>query len=834
MNKVSLLFVLVTAMLCGSSQLVAAEDAALVDSARPQAGAARDEWVPPGFETLNEPQVMEVDIWYGGYFIASSLARFTFEELRFLEPETFIPQIPNLNDAGEIQRLLSQALPTNSGLGCRSEFEIDCGTLRPEGVGIIFDRSSFRAALFIGPENLSVTDSGASRYLPDSSASFSAYSENNLYFSGGAEQETAFNLSNETQIALAENRLVLRNNWTDTEGFVFDTIGVQREYRGKNISLGLIRGDAPGFEFINSEQFVGVSLESSLTTRSDLDQSYGNEISLFFSSRSLVEIYRDSRLLYSGYYDVGNHLLETSSLPSGSYEIEIRITDIGGNTSTERRFYSKSARLAPMDQALYFLQVGNLVGSDASGLIPEQLGKIARAGYSKRLSPTLGAGLGISGSEDSSLVELSMFKLGKNFELSSGIAYENNDTLGVSAEIRFNFDAFDLDLSARQVVNGEPRLQSVDRDFESGQLGRGWNEYRANLSFQVPLGRLNLFYRNYRRDPLPGTSVQAIDGELDSFAGDFNNRNYGIRWNYGGRKLGRGQLRASAELSRNNNESLFMLGLSYNFWGKKSQYSVSPRYTGGTDETGKRFAKFEGSSNANWRLGNDGQHRVNIRGYSQGQNMLEANILTTAFNSANDVTARYDLGTNRLSYNGSLSSTVATTRGASAFGNSQNGESAFLIDINSIEGDQTEYEVLVSGAPRGKTRAGETLLVPVAPYETYSVEVVARGDTLINLKDNNFIKTVYPGNVIALEWTAKMVKVGYGRILDAAGQPLADAVITGAGAVSTTDRLGFFQIEIGQDDALLEVRKDSASCRVSFGQARTEKLVVPLGDLSCL
>jgi len=789
----------------------------------------RPDWVPPGFEALNEPQTMEVDIWYGGYFLTSSLARFTFEELQFLNPDAIVSQIPNINDADNVLELLSQSLPTNSGLTCRSAFETNCGVLVTEGIDIIFDRSKFRASLFIGPTNLSVTDSRESRYLPDSSASLSAYSENNLYFSGNQNQSLAFNFSNETQIAVAESRLLLRNNWTDIEGLVFDTIGLQREYQGKNINLGLIRGNASGFEFINSEHFLGVSLESSLSTRIDLEQSYGNEIFLFFASRSLVEVYRDKRLLYSGYYDVGNHVLETATLPSGSYDIEIKITDVFGNTSIENRFYSKSARLAPSDQPLYFLQLGNQVSTGSNGLIPQQLGTILRAGYSARLSPTLGTGIGFSGTQDSNLFELSLYKIGKKFELSSGLAYENDGTFGISSGIRFNFTLFDLDLSARQLLNDQRQLQSA----ETAQIRGTNNEYRANLSFQAPIGRMNLFYRNSKRFDYPATPLEMAIESLDFNSAELNNRNYGVRWSYNGRRVGRGQLRASAELSRNNNESLFVLGITYNFSSTNSQYSLSPRYTAGTDQTGKQFGKLEGSTSADWRIGEDRQNRLSMRAYRQGQSMLEANLKTTAFNSTNDVTARYDIGNSILSYNGSLSSTVATTSNARAFGSSQNGESAFLINIDSIQGDETEYEVLVNGSPRGKTRAGRTLLVPVAPYETYKVEVVARGDTLVNLKDNNFVKTVYPGNVIALEWLARLVKVGYGRVLDGNGQPIANAVLTGAGNISITDQLGFFQIEIGQDDTSFELRKDADSCLVRFNQVETDDLVISLGELKC-
>lgn len=797
--------------------------------AQPPAETAKKEWVPAGFEALNEPQTMEVDIWYGGYFLVSSLARFTLDELQFLNPEAIVEQVPDINDVAKIQALLSQSLPTNSGRVCKSTYEIDCGTLISEDVDIIFDRANFRASLFIGPTNLSVTDSRKSRYLPDSSANLSAYSENNLYFSGDSNQSLAFNLSNDTQIAMAESRLLLRNNWTDADGFLFDTIGLQREYQGKSVSFGLIRGNAAGFDFINSEHFAGFSLESSLSTRTDLDQSYGNEIFQFFASRSLVEIYRDNRLLYSGYYDVGNHLLDTSTLPSGSYDIEIRITDIAGGTSIEQRFYSKSARLAPNDQPLYFLQLGSLVSSDRGSLLPEKVGQFVRAGYSARLSPTVGAGIGFSGTQDSSLIELSMYKMGKTFELSSGLAYETDGTLGLSADLRFNFDFLDLDFNTRQVINGKSRNERLDTAQISGNRG----EYGVNLSFQAPVGRMNLFYRTNTRQVLAVAPATYLIEDAEASANEFDNSNYGVRWSFNGRKIGSGQLRTSAELSQNNNEALWVLNLTYNFSGRNSQYSLSPRYSRGVDQAGDTVGKFEGSSSADWRIGNEAQHRLSMRAYRQGKSMVEANLKTTAFNNTSDVTTRYDLGENSLSYNGSLSSALATTSNARAIGSSQNGESAFLINIDSIEGDNTEYEVLVSGSPRGKTKAGLTLLVPVAPYRTYKVEVVARGDTLVNLKENNFVKTVYPGNVIALDWSARMVKVAYGRILDEQGQPIANAVLTGTGAISITDQLGFFQLEIEQDDQSFELRKGTESCSVYFTAVDTKSMVLPLGDLKC-
>jgi len=156
---------------------------------------------------------------------------------------------------------------------------------------------------------------------------------------------TTFNLNDNSMISLAENRLRLNTNWTDESGLVFDSLGLQRSYQGKELQLGLVRGNTSNLAFMDSSQFLGFSLESSVFTRTDLDQSVGTEIVLFFLTRSQVEIFRDDRLLYSGFYDIGNRTLETSSLPSGSYDIEIRITNVTGGINIEERFFRKTTGL---------------------------------------------------------------------------------------------------------------------------------------------------------------------------------------------------------------------------------------------------------------------------------------------------------------------------------------------------------------------------------------------------------------------------------------------------------------------------------------------------------
>lgn len=789
-------------------------------------------WIPAGFETLSEPQITEIDVWYGGYFLMSTLARFTFEELTFLDVDSIAQNVPGLIDTGGFSQLLERSFATNGELACRSQYQVDCGLLDTTDVNIIFNRNSFRATLFIAQNLIETTAATGSRYLPESSASLSAYNDTRVNFSGSDAESPTVNFNNFTQIALAENRLLVRSNWTDSEGLLVDTLGLQREYRGQNYQVGLMRADTTNLDFMVSEQFFGLSIESSLITRTDLDQSQGNEIVLFFSSRSRVEIYRDDRLLYTGYYDVGNRTLVTSSLPQGTYTIDIRVTDTDGVTTTEQRFYSKSARLAPTDQTLFFLQAGSVVSSGSSSFSPKSEDQLLRAGLSKRLSSSTGASIGFSQSASTTLIETSLFRQGKYLEISPGIAYESNGAMGVNLDLRLRWNKFFANIDARKIINTNEIL--VGNNPESRfQLGQDMAQYNASLNYNTTYGNLSFFYRENQRDSSRPNAFPPVFSEFPIEADTQDNKNFGIRWNNTGIRLGNSRLRLGVEWSKNNDSSLAVMSMTYNFRGDSGDFSFSPRYSHRSDASGANSSSMQGGANAAFQFGEDNRHRLNVRADRQNNSVLEARYESTGFNTSSNISTRYDMSAGRMNYNGELRTSFASAGKSQAFGASQSGESAFLINVNGVEDDSSEYEILINGSPKGRTKAGVTLLIPVVPYKTYRVEVRARGNQLINLQNNNYVKTVYPGNVIALDWTAEVVRVAYGRIVDEKGAPITNAVVTLPGNFSSTDAQGFFQVELGNLVKSLSVLKGGVSCQVNFRQEESKNLAIPLGALVC-
>lgn len=763
---------------------------------------AAEDWIPPGFETLGEPQTTAVDVYYGGYFLTSTLARFDHNELRFSDPQALVLRVADLKDPDAASALLARPLPLNTDQICHSGFQLDCGTLQPEDLGIIFDRGNLRAWLFVDQALLKTRQASDSKYLPRSSAALSLFSDNALFFNQAGDRETHYNWANNTQIALAENRLQIRSNFTDQDGLTVDTLALSREFQGKRLAAGLFRGDVNNARFMSREQFVGASFQSSLETRTDLSQFQGNSIELFLETRSRVEIYHDGRLYSTEYYDVGNQELDTTTLPPGSYEIEIRVTEAAGNTRSERRFFSKNSRLPPVDQDLFFVQAGRMVDESHNNSNLEADSAFLRAGYSKRLTAKLGADVGLSLTAASTLVETGLFQQGRNYQFHAGLAFESTGAAGLTSNLRITAERFTMNFSARRVLIGESQRQ----------LGTAIEQLSSSVEMPTRFGPLSLFYRRNARG--------------DDFAGE----NTGLRWRSNLHDLGNGSLNASFEVSQNDDDLFAALTLNYRFGTAGVTHSIAPRLVHESGPNGSGRSGFRGTMES--RLAMAPGRYLSLRADRNTRSTLEARMELEGNRGSADVAARYNVDTSNPEFFGRLSGRVAATGSTAAFGGPRASESALLVAVEGVSPGH-RFEVLVNGSPRGELNAGDTLLLPVAPYETYDISLKPLGDAIVNLDTRSYRKTVYPGNVIDLSWQAHEVVIAYGRLLDALGKPVSDALLTNVFGLATTDAFGFFQAEIARGTKFLEVQKEGKICRVALLAEPDARQLMPLGELMC-
>ena len=118
----------------------------------------------------------------------------------------------------------------------------------------------------------------------------------------------------------------------------------------------------------------------------------------------------------------------------------------------------------------------------------------------------------------------------------------------------------------------------------------------------------------------------------------------------------------------------------------------------------------------------------------------------------------------------------------------------------------------VGGQMRGILDQRRMGFLPVRPFAIYDVSIQPRVASNIIYDQSEDRVIAYPGNVIAVQRSVRPIEIFVGRLVDAAGRPISDAVLTGEDSISRTDAAGYFQDDGATGDALTAVRSDGASC----------------------
>ena len=398
----------IAAAVCGVSSLARdLELAALPETFFHLTGAA-----PAGFEHLVGPQHVLVDVYYGARPLISTLATYEPGQIQLDRPEEVVRALPDLLDPEPVLLALSGPLPTNVEALCQPGAPAaGCGVIEPPVAGLIFDESRFRVDLFVNPGLRVRLEPVLERYLPPSESSFSYLQTLNLNAAGSDAGSDFVSFTSRSTLAWRENRLVGMASYTDQDNVNLDAFYGQRDFRGNEFRAGLFRTAGRFAVFAGDYDLVGYRMATSLATRTDLAVARGTPIEVFLLAPARVDVVKDGRLISTRSYAAGNHQLDTSNLPEGAYDITLRINE-GGRVREETRFFSKTSRVPPRDQALRTLEVGRVVDVNTSSFLPDDGNAwFSRAGVSQRLTDTFGYDLGFSSTEDEQFYELGLFQI---------------------------------------------------------------------------------------------------------------------------------------------------------------------------------------------------------------------------------------------------------------------------------------------------------------------------------------------------------------------------------------------------------------------------------------
>lgn len=773
--------------------------------------------VPKGFEELSKPQRSLVDIYYGNRYLGSQLVTYTAKTIIFSDPARIVRKIGDISNPPLVQEAITGEIQTNSDKICSPEKDDVCGVMTPAIVSVIFDESRFRVDIFVSRDFLMTREITISKYLPPSDGGYSATQNLSAAVAGTRSSNNTANnedytLYGTSAIAKEENSLYGSWDYSKAQHFSVNSLYGQREFEGVSYRAGIISSEGFGLSFTPNQTLAGAHLGSSDRTRTDTGYSGGMPLDVFLSTRGRVEAYKDSRLITSYFFEAGSQQLDTSSFPSGVYDVEIKIIDDQGMViRTETRFFAKQFGLPPEGEWLYFIEAGKVLDSNRGTVLPNETNQLlARAGVSRRLTNTLAASVSSAINKGNGLVELGIFHTGYRYEISPSVMVDSKNAYGFNVISHVYLGKLSVSAGHRQLWNkGYNQISNTSDD--PALLGISFRQSSVSMSVPFFSGTANYrFSENFTEN-----TTGAANPVIRTHAAGYHARVY---------RAHNLDVDMEATYSQSLEDKIAMLSFSFRLRDERWTWRTTPLAEHTWNDRGEKSSERLRTS-VSWDSKSlfDSAIRADVgaevgTGEERYDMQLEAaSSWGRGGLSLNHVVAGGSTNTN---YGVSFNSSFMANSEHMAIGGENISESALIINVKGSEGDV--FDVAIDGQRRSYAVAGRPSLVGLAPYRQYTVSISPTSDALYEFDERERTVTLYPGNVVSLEYKATSLKLLFGRLLFK-GKAVMGAAIKGGLHSANTDDYGLFQIEVPSDaDAISVVLRDGKVIKLKLPEDRSE------------
>ncbi|PJE80640.1 putative outer membrane usher protein EcpC [invertebrate metagenome] len=758
--------------------------------------------VPEGFEELSRPQRSLVDIYYGNRYLGSQLAIYTPRTIRFSDPATIVRQIGSISNQPLVAEGLSGEINTHSDQICYQQGQTNCGTLEPTIAGVIFDESRFRVDVFVSPQFLVTREADVGKYLPPSDGGFSFLQNFSAAVSGShssgnnsSDNTDDYTLYGNSLMAFGEDSVYASWDYSKTNHFSMDSLYAQREFEGVNYRGGMMNSEGFGLSFTSDKTLTGVRLGSSDNTRTDTSFTGGMPLDVFLPVRGRVEVRRDDRLIASFFLEAGSQQLDTSAFPSGAYDVEIKILDEQGNPiKTETRFFAKQFDLPPAGEWRYFMEAGQVMDRTSDTAFPEMTHQlIARGGVSRRLTDTLAASLSSALNTTDHIIEAGLFNIGYFYELSPSFMVGNNGAYGANVIGRLSLGDITMNASYRRLWNNDYNSDITDDDYPT-LLGESFRQ--GSYSFSTPVYDGNASYRFSE----------------NKTADEDTTRTHTVSYRTSLYQIADIDIDMDMSYSQSDEDKVALLSVNFRFREDHWTFRATPK------------------AERNWKdSGNTHSERMRVAATWEDKDLFDSTIRADIGAETGTGDERYDArlevgntwgrgdlslnhvngdGFNATSYAASFRSSFMSDGNHTALGGEQNADSALMVNVTGQEGDV--FDVSVNGQRRGYAVVGRPSLVPLTPYENYTVSISPSGTALYDFDERERSVTLYPGNVVTLDYDAVALQLLFGRLM-LNGEPLSGAQIRDGLYPADSDDMGLFQLELRSDKKNIHVELDNGT-----------------------
>ena len=783
--------------------------------------------VPAEFADLEQPREMLVDLYFGNRRIGEAWIVARPGTVKFRDPASVLKLIPDLKPSPELATRLAGELEDNAARACPPAGAQQCGELEPESVGAIFAEDRFRLDLFVNPAFLDVADQ-AGGYLPTPAAPFSLTSAIGGTIAGSSTGPTTYNFQNRTIVGLRNARIRSDSSVASDLGFVLDDLVAEVDTRRHRYSGGLFW--APGVDFTGRRRIAGFGVSTQFDTREDSESLEATPLILFLGQPSRVEILIDGRLVTSASYEAGNRAIDSSSLPSGSYPLVLRIREPGGNVREERRFFVKNAQIAPVGQPVYFAYAGLLANTRRDRPVSLSKSLYYQIGTARRLSDSLALDAAVLGTGDKPIAQVGGWFISDFARVRAAALASLDGDKGLLLQVgsagfgRLNFN---FDLRRVWSASGGPLipLPTYADNFGSSPLtgaqvsSGSYAQATGSVTYSLGTAFLGLT-GSYRRDR--------------GFKPDYS-IGPSVTWpilNRGGFQL---IMTADAQRSRRTTAAFAGFRVLYTASGYSTLGSAGFAALKSKGD-GRRTARQVGSLSAQWFHADEDRTQVALEA------ALQRDVETTVARA--NAQAHTELGNARAEvlhslegrggthYGLTFQTGVAMGGSAVEIGGRDLNQSAIIAALDGAASDAA-FDVLIDEVPRGRLGAGGRLPIFLEAYRSYQLRLRPVSGSPVAFDSASRTVTLYPGNVEQVRWQADPMVTLFGQAVDPNGTPIADASIRVARGIGQTDARGYFEVDAAADDVLEFRYGTNQTCKVALASLKAQGDYARLGRVVC-
>ena len=791
------------------------------------AGTIRMTGVPAEFADLEQPREMLVDLYFGNRRIGEAWIVARPGAVKLKDPSLVMKLIPGLKASPEVAAGLTGELEDNSARACPPTNGQHCGRLEPASVGAIFAEDRFRLDLFVNPAFLDIAGR-PSGYLPTPAAPFSLTSAIGGAIAGSSNGPTSYNFQNRTIVGLKNARIRSDSSVASDLGFVLDDLVAEVDTRRHRFSGGLFW--APGVDFTGRRRIAGFGVSTQFDTREDSESLEATPLILFLGQPSRVEILIDGRLVTSASYEAGNRSIDSSSLPSGSYPLVLRIREPGGTVREERRFFVKNAEIAPVRQPVYYAYAGLLANTRRNRPVRLSRSFYYQIGAARRLNDSFALDAAILGAGDKPIAQVGGWFISDVARVRAAALASLDGDKGLLLQVgsagfgRLNFN---FDLRRVWSASGRPLipLPTYADTFGSSpltgaQVSTGsYAQATGSVTYSLGSAFLGLT-GSYRRDR--------------GFKPDYS-IGPSVTWpvlNRGGFQL---IVTADAQRSRRTTAAFAGFRVLYTAGGYSTLGSAGYATLKSKGE-GRRAARQVGSLSAQWFHSDENRTQVALEA------AVQRDVETTVARA--NAQAYTQLGNARAEVLHSLEGRGGTQYGLTfqtgiAMGGSTVGiggrdlnQSAIIATLDGAAANAA-FDVLIDEVPRGRLGAGGRLPIFLQAYRSYQLRLRPVSGSPVAYDSASRTVTLYPGNVEQVRWEADPLVTLFGQAVDPDGRPIADASIAIARGIGQTDAEGYFQVDAAAGDVLEFRYGGNRSCKVALASIEAQGDYARLGRVVC-